>query len=466
MAGRMDGIGAGSCGNAGASCAGAGGADGTGTGAETCMAPETGTFPSEPGMSAGASAASETCGEPRTGTTTGTSADSTRGTDATPGTGKARGAGAAPAAKTDATAGTGTTTGTGAPLFEDAYVLAWDKPAGIIVHGAGTGATTLTDEVIAYLRERDAEADVDRNTEDGADGSDEGGGGGGGGEARRTIDRGELTARRRARASELQALQRLDRETSGIVLFSTCKQTQPAFDRLIAERRIRKRYLAIVEGAFPREPQTFDGPIGRDRHRSGCMRVSGTGKPALTVARCIAYAPADGHGPARSLVLVELHTGRRHQIRVHLAHAGFPIVGDALYGGVPAGGRAMVGQATVGRTSSGGMATSGRASSGDAPAGGRASDGRSDGRSADTATTDGKHGAGAADSALNAPANAGGTNAGGGHDAGRTETGLMLHAFEEEFTHPVTGELIQVRAPYPERFVPLFPPETLPPELQ
>lgn len=414
MAGRMDGIGAGSCGNAGASCVGAGGADGTGTEAETCMAPETGTFPFEPGMSAGASAASETCGEPGTGTTTGTSADSTRGTDATPGTGKAHGAGAATTAKTDATAGTTKAPETGAPLFEDAYVLAWDKPTGIIVHSDGTGATTLTDEVIAYLRERDAEADIARNTEDGADGSDEGGGGGGGGGARRTIDRAELTAGRRA--SELQALQRLDRETSGIVLFSTCKQTQPAFDRLIAERRIRKRYLAIVEGAFPREPQTFDGPIGRDRHRSGCMRVSGTGKPALTVARCIAYAPTDDRGPARSLVLVELHTGRRHQIRVHLAHAGFPIVGDALYGDVPAGGRATVGQATVGRTSSG-----------DVPGGGRAS---------------------------------------GGHDAGGTETGLMLHAYEEEFTHPVTGELIQVRAPYPERFMPLFPPETLPPELQ
>lgn len=178
-------------------------------------------------------------------------------------------------------------------LFESATLLAVDKPTGIIVHGDGTGASTLTDAVRAYLLARGG-CDDDR------------------------------------RAHDLQALQRLDRETSGIVLFSLDKRTQAAYDRLIAEHRITKRYLAVVCGAPSWRSHTFTDPIGRNRHDARRMRVSRTGKPATTHARVLACKRVAGN--MRTLLDVSIETGRKHQIRVHLAHAGLPIVGDALYG--------------------------------------------------------------------------------------------------------------------------------------
>lgn len=178
-------------------------------------------------------------------------------------------------------------------LFESETLVAVDKPAGIIVHGDGTGAATLTDEVRTFLHDR-AGADDERC------------------------------------ADELQALQRLDRDTSGIVLFSTCKQTQPAYDRMIAEHGIEKRYLAVVCGAPAWRERTFSWPIGRDRHDARRMRVSRTGKPAITHARVLKTCRVRGR--ALALLDVAIETGRKHQIRVHLSHAGLPIMGDALYG--------------------------------------------------------------------------------------------------------------------------------------
>lgn len=210
-------------------------------------------------------------------------------------------------------------------LYEDDWLLAVDKPTGIIVHGDGTGARTLTDDVRTYVAER----------------------------------------RGAAEAAGLQALQRLDRDTTGIVLFSLSKRTQAAFDRLIAARAIKKRYLAIVCGRAP-AAKSMRQPLGRDRHDSRRMRVSRTGKPAHTEA--VRLACTQAHGGSYSLLAVDLHTGRKHQIRVHLAHAGFPLVGDTLYGGAP------------------------------------------------------------------------------------SRAGLMLHAAELAFTHPVTGEPVRIRAPWPARF--------------
>lgn len=174
-------------------------------------------------------------------------------------------------------------------VFEDEWLLAVDKPAGIIVHGDGTGVQTLTDLVRAYL-------------------TDEG---------------------RKEAAAQAQAVQRLDRETTGLVLFSLSKDIQPKLDAAVSARAVHKRYIAVVRGSFPVGARVIDAPIARDRHDSRRMRVGRTGKPARThVARLEVRQ-------GRSLVACELETGRRHQIRVHLAHAGHPIVGDALYGGGP-----------------------------------------------------------------------------------------------------------------------------------
>ncbi len=178
-----------------------------------------------------------------------------------------------------------------AVLYEDAWILAVNKPAGIIVHGDGTGAATLTSQVRALLAQRHgASAPCVR---------------------------------------ELQALQRLDRDTCGIVLFSTCKETQAGFDALIAQHRLRKEYLAVVEGRVPWTERTLTQPLGRDRHDARKMRVSPSGKPAATHVRILAEKQVDGR--TCTLLSVVIETGRKHQIRVHLSHAGFPLVGDVLY---------------------------------------------------------------------------------------------------------------------------------------
>ena len=177
-------------------------------------------------------------------------------------------------------------------LYRDDWILAVDKPAGIIVHGDGTGSPTLTDMVRARLI---AERHVDA-------------------------------------AHDLQCLQRLDRDTTGIVLFSINKRFQPAFDRLIAERGLTKRYLAVAQGRIFWSSRTFVDPLGRDRHDSRRMRVNPRGVSARTEAERLAVFPATTAHGERTLLAVRIQTGRKHQIRVHLSHAGHPIVGDALYG--------------------------------------------------------------------------------------------------------------------------------------
>jgi 23S rRNA-/tRNA-specific pseudouridylate synthase len=113
------------------------------------------------------------------------------------------------------------------------------------------------------------------------------------------------------------------------VLFSLDKATQPLLDAQVAGHTMRKRYLAVVAGRTAWESRVVDAPMGRDRHDSRRMRVCrpGQGKPAQTRVRRLAAAGG------RTLLVVELGSGRRHQIRVHLASLGFPIVGDVLYGG-------------------------------------------------------------------------------------------------------------------------------------
>ena len=237
-------------------------------------------------------------------------------------------------------------------IYQDSYILAVNKPAGIIIHSDGTSrageragmcaAETLTDLASVYLESNGC----------------------------------------MQQAQDVQALHRLDKDTTGIVLFSLDKETQPLFDELIRSRNVHKTYLAVVKGEFPEGEQDITLPIGRDRHDARRMRVSKTGKPALTHVRRL---EVQRRGQStRSLMLAELGTGRKHQIRVHFSALGFPIVGDGLYGPIARDG--LYGRTSPTRT------------------------------------------------------------------AAFMQVPLMLHAYELSFVHPVSGDMLTVRAKLPDGF--------------
>lgn len=125
----------------------------------------------------------------------------------------------------------------------------------------------------------------------------------------------------------LWLVHRLDVGTSGLVLLARDPDTHRALTAAIAARRVEKTYLALVWGR-PRPPfGELEGRIGPDPSDRRRMRVTTGGKPAHSGYRVLAAAPHV------TLVALRAHTGRTHQLRVHLAHAGHPIVGDDLYGG-------------------------------------------------------------------------------------------------------------------------------------
>ena len=127
---------------------------------------------------------------------------------------------------------------------------------------------------------------------------------------------------------------RLDKETSGLMIIA---KNQPAFDYLKAlfkEREIKKTYLALVFGQLKNESGTIDLPLGKIGTKS-TIQISGqkelTERSAITDYKVLEYYPLD---PTNySLLEVSPHTGRTHQIRVHLKSIGHPIVGDTLYAG-------------------------------------------------------------------------------------------------------------------------------------
>ena len=124
---------------------------------------------------------------------------------------------------------------------------------------------------------------------------------------------------------------RLDKDTTGLLLLARTEQARYALIQAFSERTITKHYLAFVEGLSP-EHNVIEEPIGRDSTRKTRMCVSPHGKPAYTEYTRIATFPQGRLPYPVSLLHIRIATGRTHQIRVHLSHTGFPILGDTLYG--------------------------------------------------------------------------------------------------------------------------------------
>ncbi len=125
----------------------------------------------------------------------------------------------------------------------------------------------------------------------------------------------------------LGMVQRLDRDTSGVIIFSIHPRAHKGLTAAFAEHRVVKRYLALVSGV----PESSEGEIrsllARRHSTNRMVSVERGGKPAVTRYRLLAaYSDA-------ALVEVEIQTGRSHQIRVHLSESGHPLLGDTVYGG-------------------------------------------------------------------------------------------------------------------------------------
>ncbi|GFO53067.1 RNA pseudouridine synthase [Geomonas sp. Red276] len=125
-----------------------------------------------------------------------------------------------------------------------------------------------------------------------------------------------------------RVVHRLDKGTSGVMFFPKNKQTATMLSGLLKDGKVEKTYWALVAGSPDQQSWKIDAPIGKlGKFKYG---VAHNGKPAKTVFYVI------GEGNGVTAIEAKPLTGRTHQIRVHLAHSGFPIIGDEAYGGEPA----------------------------------------------------------------------------------------------------------------------------------
>jgi 23S rRNA pseudouridine1911/1915/1917 synthase len=123
---------------------------------------------------------------------------------------------------------------------------------------------------------------------------------------------------------------RLDRGTSGLLVVARSPRAYASLTDQLARRRVERRYLALVRGHMPAPAGVIDAPVGRSARDRTRMAVAAGGRSART--RYEVVAAFDEPEPL-SLVACRLETGRTHQIRVHLAAVGHPVVGDDRYGG-------------------------------------------------------------------------------------------------------------------------------------
>lgn len=172
-------------------------------------------------------------------------------------------------------------------LYENDDLAVIDKPAGMVVHPAyGHRSGTLVNAVLARWPSIAAWGEPER----------------------------------------AGIVHRLDKETSGVIVVAKTPEVLEALRALFKERAVEKRYLALVEGAPDTPDGIIDAPIGRDPNQRKRMAVARDGREAVTEFHVIEQYDEF------SLVEVFPKTGRTHQIRVHLAFIGHPVVGDTVYG--------------------------------------------------------------------------------------------------------------------------------------
>ncbi|MDR3296048.1 MAG: RluA family pseudouridine synthase [Clostridiales Family XIII bacterium] len=195
-------------------------------------------------------------------------------------------------------------------LYEDRDLLILDKQAGLVVHPTkGHPAHTVANGVMRYM-----------------------------------LDSGE--------AYKIRFINRLDMDTTGVLLIGKNAYSQEIFARQAAEGGVVKRYAAVVEGLVENDAGRIDLPVGKAAEDQVRREVRADGYPSVTRYRVLerfpgagagvaadagsdasaGLAPGAGRGGGRSLLELELETGRTHQIRVHMAHVGHPVLGDSLYG--------------------------------------------------------------------------------------------------------------------------------------
>jgi 23S rRNA pseudouridine1911/1915/1917 synthase len=174
-------------------------------------------------------------------------------------------------------------------VYEDDELLVLNKPAGLVVHpGAGHPDQTLVNALLAHRPEVSA-ADIDPNRPG--------------------------------------IVHRLDRDTSGLLLVALTRATQAALQAQFKARTVDKIYQALVYGHLSPPEAMIEAPLARDpQQRQRMAGVGESGRPALTRYRASEYYQG------ATLAEVTLLTGRTHQIRVHMASIGYPVVGDRVYG--------------------------------------------------------------------------------------------------------------------------------------
>lgn len=173
-------------------------------------------------------------------------------------------------------------------VYEDADVLVVNKPRGLVVHpGAGNPRGTLVNAVLLHCPDLGAVGDVVRPG----------------------------------------LVHRLDKDTTGLLVVAKNQETLAALQGQLKDRRLERHYLAVVAGDVLRDEGEVSAPIGRHPVHRQRMAVWEKGRPAVTRWRV-----RERFGRA-TLLEARLVTGRTHQVRVHMAHLGHPVLGDRVYGG-------------------------------------------------------------------------------------------------------------------------------------